>query len=215
MGRKPKNEQKDTCGQILDAAQTLFAEKGFDATGVNEIARNAGITKSVIYYHFKNKNQILETLFEQFVQFTMEGEKQYNEQRFGDSRNQDVGEMISAWFKSNREDLQKWKRMCRIVLMEAAKKNGRSDLLFRIFEENLKLSEKHYGDKLQEGAREVGGKAFFMSFFWWALPGFALFALEDEWAKRYNTNVESVREMFIECSGDLFTAIMKSNYWHI
>ncbi|HEX3029546.1 MAG TPA: TetR/AcrR family transcriptional regulator, partial [Clostridia bacterium] len=48
--------------RILEVSEKLFAEKGFDKTGVSEIAENTGIAKSVIYHHFKNKNDILNVL---------------------------------------------------------------------------------------------------------------------------------------------------------
>jgi DNA-binding transcriptional regulator YbjK len=52
-----KNTQEFT-NRILDAAEKLFADKGFDATGTTEIAGTADITKSLIYYYFKNKEAI-------------------------------------------------------------------------------------------------------------------------------------------------------------
>jgi len=43
---------------ILDAAECLFAEKGFDAVSVSAIAKLAGTSKPNIYHHFKNKNDL-------------------------------------------------------------------------------------------------------------------------------------------------------------
>jgi AcrR family transcriptional regulator len=47
--------------QILDAAVRLFNEKGYHATGMNDIGEAIGITGPGIYRHFKNKEAILET----------------------------------------------------------------------------------------------------------------------------------------------------------
>jgi len=41
---------------VLQAAVSLFARQGFDATTTLEIATTAGATEPVIYYHFKNKD---------------------------------------------------------------------------------------------------------------------------------------------------------------
>jgi len=41
---------------LLIAAIPLFASQGYDATTTFEIAKAAGITEPVIYYHFKNKD---------------------------------------------------------------------------------------------------------------------------------------------------------------
>lgn len=45
--------------KILDAALDLFAEKGFAATGVQEIVARAGVTKGALYHHFTAKEDIL------------------------------------------------------------------------------------------------------------------------------------------------------------
>ncbi|MBT8070370.1 MAG: TetR/AcrR family transcriptional regulator [Gammaproteobacteria bacterium] len=43
---------------ILDAAEALFAEKGFEAVSMSAIARLANTSKPNIYHHFKNKNDL-------------------------------------------------------------------------------------------------------------------------------------------------------------
>ncbi|HWR23510.1 MAG TPA: helix-turn-helix domain-containing protein [Feifaniaceae bacterium] len=48
--------------RILRASIQLFSEKGFDATSVTEIAQSAGVTKALIYYYFKSKEEILDYL---------------------------------------------------------------------------------------------------------------------------------------------------------
>lgn len=43
---------------ILDAAEILFAQKGFDAVSMSAIARLANTSKPNIYHHFKNKHDL-------------------------------------------------------------------------------------------------------------------------------------------------------------
>lgn len=45
--------------EILASATHLFAERGYRAVTIDDIATNLGYTKSVIYYYFKSKNEIL------------------------------------------------------------------------------------------------------------------------------------------------------------
>ncbi len=47
-----------TRGQILDAAQRLFVDRGFAGTSISNIARDAGVTKSLIYHHFATKVEL-------------------------------------------------------------------------------------------------------------------------------------------------------------
>ncbi|MEU7475542.1 TetR/AcrR family transcriptional regulator [Lentzea sp. NPDC042327] len=44
--------------QLLDVSRSLFAEKGFEATSVEEIAHRAGVSKPVVYEHFGGKEGI-------------------------------------------------------------------------------------------------------------------------------------------------------------
>lgn len=43
---------------ILKTAARLFAARGFDATTTLQIAREAGVTEPLIYYHFKGKDDL-------------------------------------------------------------------------------------------------------------------------------------------------------------
>ncbi len=56
----PVNEIREQ--QILETAADLFVHYGYDKTTVGDIAREAGISKSAFYLHFKNKEQLLEEL---------------------------------------------------------------------------------------------------------------------------------------------------------
>lgn len=44
--------------KILQAANELFYERGFNATGVDRIIADAGVTKGNFFYHFKNKEEL-------------------------------------------------------------------------------------------------------------------------------------------------------------
>lgn len=50
---------------ILQAAQQLFAAKGYHATPTSEIAAVAGVAQGTLFYHFKNKEGILLSLLQQ------------------------------------------------------------------------------------------------------------------------------------------------------
>ena len=52
----------------MEAAETLFAEKGFDAVSMSAIARLANTSKPNIYHHFKNKNELYLAVMKAAVQ---------------------------------------------------------------------------------------------------------------------------------------------------
>lgn len=51
--------------KILEAALQLFNERGTGAVSTNHIAEAAGISPGNLYYHFRNKDEIIRALFEQ------------------------------------------------------------------------------------------------------------------------------------------------------
>src|SRR3984893_3492527 len=51
-------QAEQTRQQILETAQRLFAELGYDATSIQMIADELGLTKAAVYYHFPAKSDI-------------------------------------------------------------------------------------------------------------------------------------------------------------
>ena len=51
--------------KILDAAEQLFAENGFEATGVRELATKAHVNVAMISYYSGSKEKLFETLIEE------------------------------------------------------------------------------------------------------------------------------------------------------
>lgn len=60
--RRTKEEAEQTRQDVLDAALKVFGEKGYAAATLNEIATRAGVTRGAIYWHFKNKAELYNTL---------------------------------------------------------------------------------------------------------------------------------------------------------
>ncbi|MEV6262274.1 TetR/AcrR family transcriptional regulator [Streptomyces sp. NPDC051784] len=53
--RRVRMTGKERREQLLDIGRTLFADKGFEGTSVEEIAARAGVSKPVVYEHFGGK----------------------------------------------------------------------------------------------------------------------------------------------------------------
>jgi AcrR family transcriptional regulator len=53
--------------QILEAAEQLIYERGFDGVGVDAIGQLAGVSGSAIYRHFDGKDEILGVLFDKAI----------------------------------------------------------------------------------------------------------------------------------------------------
>ncbi|MGE5173577.1 MAG: TetR/AcrR family transcriptional regulator [Betaproteobacteria bacterium] len=59
-GRRPKTgrTESDTRDEILAAARKVFAQRGLDGTSVREVARAAKVNNAMIYYHFRDKEDL-------------------------------------------------------------------------------------------------------------------------------------------------------------
>jgi AcrR family transcriptional regulator len=57
-------EYSDKQLQIMEAAETLFAEKGFNGTSVRDIAEKAKVNLAMVSYYFGSKEKLLEALFD-------------------------------------------------------------------------------------------------------------------------------------------------------
>jgi AcrR family transcriptional regulator len=55
---------QETRQRLLEAALVLFAEQGYDATPLQEIADRLRVTKAALYYYFPSKTSILEALLQ-------------------------------------------------------------------------------------------------------------------------------------------------------
>ncbi|MET7277915.1 TetR family transcriptional regulator [Kribbella sp. NPDC005582] len=55
-GRRPGGP--DTRGEILDAARKTFADKGFTATSIRAVAREAGVDAALVHHYFDSKDEL-------------------------------------------------------------------------------------------------------------------------------------------------------------
>jgi AcrR family transcriptional regulator len=58
--------------KLLDAAKRIFAQDGFEAARLEDIAAGAGYTRGAFYAHFKSKEDIFFALFEEWVRERIE-----------------------------------------------------------------------------------------------------------------------------------------------
>ncbi|MBN2535591.1 MAG: TetR/AcrR family transcriptional regulator [Spirochaetales bacterium] len=184
---------KGTKQKILDISEQLFAEKGFDNTGIDEIARKVGIAKSVIYYHFKNKKEILDTLFNNFARDLVEKKKEVLE-RFlslkGEKRS--IGKMYRYVVETFSETNP---RMLKILLMESIKKT--SDIsLFTLWDMNYDFVTTFYGDNIPETFKQDLKDIMFESFFMMLLPQVGFHVLLQGYCKHYGLDeAKTVKKM--------------------
>jgi AcrR family transcriptional regulator len=188
---------KTTKRRILEEAERLFAIRGFEGTGIEEIARKVGIRKSVIYYHFKNKDQILQTMLDDFVSRGVAFKKSFFERYAGN-----FTEKLDAVMEEMIGFLEENRRIVTILLMESIK-NPREVPLLELWNfqspaarEVVASAQAHRIETVKSFDNNLEGmhEAFFML----SLPliGYTVFA--NQWCERYGFEPERSRKAFIE-----------------
>ena len=61
-------EDQDRRKQILDAAQQVFAQKGFDGASIKDLAKAAKISPGLLYWYFKDKTDLLVSLLTERIE---------------------------------------------------------------------------------------------------------------------------------------------------
>lgn len=64
MPKRTKAEAEATREALLDAAEIIFLERGVSKTSLEQIARQAGMTRGAVYWHFKNKSDLFHAMLE-------------------------------------------------------------------------------------------------------------------------------------------------------
>lgn len=131
MPRSPKQFdkiRKQKKQLIMDTALELFAENGFHATSMSQIATKAGISKGLAYNYFESKNKILDeiittgfdTIFSNF-DLNKDGVLTKEEFKF----------FINKSFQVLRENLRYWKLYYSITLQPKVAESFQSEYLER------------------------------------------------------------------------------------
>lgn len=108
------NKKDNTIRQILEAAATIFADKGFAGARVDEIADQAGVNKATIYYHIGDKQVLYAGVLHDIFGVTADDiERNIHEE-------QPPEEKIVAYARAIAQTLRKHPNIPRIMMYEAA-----------------------------------------------------------------------------------------------
>ncbi len=70
MAMTEATSTKNTKARIRNAAMSLFKQKGFDVVTIDEICISVGITKPAFYYHYKSKQNIFDSFYDEVIEKT-------------------------------------------------------------------------------------------------------------------------------------------------
>jgi len=104
--------RETSVSKILDASLELFAEQGYDATSISQIAEKAGISKGLIYNYFDSKLDLLKGMIDRLN----EGESELMAKVIDEDPKQMLKKIFEAFFFEIRERTEVWKMIATISL---------------------------------------------------------------------------------------------------
>lgn len=187
----------DAKTRILNVAAKLFAEKGFDGARVDEIARKAKVNKALIYYYFKNKEEIRGALFEDFIHDVMD----LVDKSFDDFLDLQSKEKFRKVFDEYLTFFEERKHTIRIMAMESLKKSSVISSLFRFMD----IMMKNETDKVLQAIEKRDSRLEFdrmqilvTDFFTGLMPIVNYVLYKDEWKAHYQIDEQELRDCFFK-----------------
>jgi AcrR family transcriptional regulator len=199
---KKGSDDKEGNGRlkILEAAEKLFAEKGFDGSRVDEIATIAGVNKALIYYYFDSKEKILEELLKNYIDKTMQKKHEFiKEANFFDFNQlqEYIGKNLDYVKESGGE-------IFKIATVEALKNNKVDDSLFRMMDLFLKDLEPLLSEMGITINREKTLEMLVGAFFFGMAPVVFYLTLGEKWAEYYNIDMSELHNQFLSTLNEVY-----------
>lgn len=190
-----KREWPEAKNKILSVAARIFAEKSFEGSRIDEIAREAGVPKSLIYYHFKGKDELLEVLFQKFlddVQVVIKASEASASASGG------VAASVAQEMRKNPEAylsfMMKNYDLMRIIFIDSLKKKRGNSVIFRYAEMVIDAEGKAIRaggtERWDRDERLVG------EFFTHIMPLFSFFCFYGSWIRYFKMEEKAFGDQF-------------------
>ncbi len=122
METKKINKTKQ---KILNSAEKLFSEKGFDTTSIDDITKAAETTKSLFYYYFKTKNDILYYLMKSKIENTIKTLAEQKSNGYLPSSKEEIYNNCITLIKENEN-------IFKIAIFELLKTNNKKNIILEL-----------------------------------------------------------------------------------
>lgn len=182
--------------KILATAEGLFADRGYDGTGIQDIAVTAGVNKALIYYHFKNKQDIIDSLFRRTLEemFSMQGAARSR------VRSAAGGERVEERLAFIIGYLEKKRKILKVMMMESLKETPEGHL--SLFQCASMIIEKNVAEMmtaLHDTKKNVDRSELLMHEFFTGFIPIIFFAIfKDTWADFFNCGKEETMRLFMK-----------------
>lgn len=175
--------------RILNTAVKIFAEKSYEGSRIDEIAREANVPKSLIYYHFKSKEEILQVLINDFTKEYLAIIEESAHESHQEKAEELPNRMRSKYYEFGIRNAD----LVRVILIESLKKSEEKPVLYQIVDAMVlwEAKNKKIADRDLQERRVV---EFFTSF----LPNYAYLCFADSWTKYFDLDRKRFDELYLK-----------------
>ncbi len=179
-----ENKRTSKREDILETAKILFSQKGYDAASMDEIALQTGVPKSLIYYHFKGKEELLKAIMQKFFREFEMLLRDVTKEGAG------VEKRYFSFLETNRD-------FVRIILVESLKGNNENSSIFDIVKLLMQYeSEISHNESLADYGNSHS--RWVAEFFTSIIPCAMFICFKDMWCSHFDTNNKESVQDFLE-----------------
>lgn len=185
--RDPNDDNQNAKQRILNAAEEVFAEKGFDGARVNDISNRAGVNKALLYYYFSGKQDLFEELVKGHIEDIIKS-------RYGMLLEKPQLKEKAMSISSTFDMFKDKKEVLRMTLMEMMKSKSNDHFLFKLFDYMFNDIKSVWA---QIDYKPTDEKKLWLSvFFFVMLPLSAYAIFEDKMVNFYELDKKETEDYF-------------------
>lgn len=175
--------------RILKTAVKIFAERSFEGARIEEIAREANVPKSLIYYHFKSKDEILEVLTANFIEEYVSLLASNSSETHKEKAEELPERMKNVYYEFG----QKNDDLVRVMFIDSLKKSKDKPILFKVIDKMIEKEMENTTDSNYD-IQERRIAEFFTSF----IPNYAYVCFAESWTRYFQIERGEFDKIFLK-----------------
>jgi len=188
--------------RILNTAVKIFAEKSYEGSRIDEIAKEANVPKSLIYYHFKSKEEILQVMVDDFIKEYLNLIEDTTQESEHERTDQLSNRMKYKYYEFGMKNAD----LVRVILIDSLKKSKEKPVLFQIVDAIIKkeIKDKKITDM---DIQEKRIAEFFTSF----MPNYAYICFGDAWTQYFEVERQQFNQLYLKVYEETHGAYHKNH----
>jgi AcrR family transcriptional regulator len=175
--------------RILNAAVKIFAEKSFEGSRIDEIAGEAKVPKSLIYYHFKSKEDILQVLVDNFITEYLALISDTVEESHQEKAEELPNRMQDQYYEFGQKNAD----LVRVILIDSLKKSKEKPVLFQMIDAMI-AKEAEHKEAEDYDVQERRIAEFFTSF----MPNYAYICFAASWSEYFRLDRKEFDRLYLK-----------------